>query len=296
MRKERELASEPPIGSNGESSLAIPGLREGSVLYVSAVVAEHHPLHRGFRSRAEPPPEIDLARILESSGRWVRRYFAPRVIDGTLGRGVLPRRLDGYSGLVVGGSLHTCLLEDRELEPWQRDLVALIRTAVLDFGLPYLGLCGGGQLGLLALGGNVRSNPAGLAGPGSPAGALLVRTGMMRLTEDGLEDPIFKGCPAEVPMLESHKEWLAELPPGARVLANSDDLPQQVVAWGDGVRLFQPHPELTVGYVRRLLEEMAPDMEDPAPILAAASRLTPTPVANRRIVRNFLTELCAGRG
>ncbi len=277
------------------SDRTLPGLGEGSVLYVSAVVAEHHPLHRGFRGRAEPPPDIDLARILASAGGWVRRYFAPRVIDGTRGKAALPASLDGYSGLVVGGSLHTCLLEGRDLEPWQSDLVELVRVAIHEAKLPYLGLCGGGQLGLLALGGNVRSNPPGLAGPGSPAGALLVRTGTMRLTAAGRSDPIFKDCPAEVPMLESHKEWLAELPPGARVLADSDDLPQQVIAWGDSVRLFQPHPELTVDYIRRLLEEMAPDMDDPEPVLRAVAKLTPTPDANRRIVRNFLSEFCAGQ-
>ena len=274
---------------------AIAGLPEGSVLYISAVVAAHHPLHGGFRRNAEPPPDIDLTRIVASAGEWVRRYFAPGVIDGTRGAAAFPDRLDGYRGLVVGGSLHTCLLEDRELEPWQSDLVELIRAAVFEAKLPFLGLCGGGQLGLVALGGKVRSNPAGLAGPGSPAGALLVRTGVMRLTAEGRADPIFKGCPAEVPMLESHKEWLAELPAGARVLADSDDLPQQVIAWGDHVRLFQPHPELTVEYVRRLLEEMAPEMSDPEPVMRAVAKLTPTPVANRRIVKNFLSEFCATR-
>ncbi len=274
----------------------IPGLEDGSVLYISATVASEHPLHPYIRSRIDLLPDIDLGRIVQSAGSWSRRYFAPRVVDATRGKEELPQNLAAFRGIVIGGSIHRWLPQREQLAAWQEDLILFVQRAIVNENLPFLGLCGGAQIACLALGGIVRPNPADLFPLHRKEGKLLVRTSKVELTAAGRRDKIFVGCGSELEMQEAHHDWLAEIPPGCEVLARTKDLANTVIAWEDRVRLFLTHPEMSLDLLRRLVgtvAETSHDDETRAALLAALPGLRPTPEANARVVANFLTHFCA---
>src|SRR5262245_33114677 len=63
--------------------MQIEGLSKRSILYVSATVHPDHELHGTMRRLVDPLPDMDLGRVVESSGKWIRDYFVEKVIDGT---------------------------------------------------------------------------------------------------------------------------------------------------------------------------------------------------------------------
>jgi GMP synthase (glutamine-hydrolysing) len=274
----------------------VPGLPERSILYVSANVAPDHALREAVVTHMDPLPDLDLNRITASLGPGSRRYFADPVLDGTID--ALPTDLTGLRGLVIGCSAYSVNLERGPLQPWQQRVIALIQRAVLDHGLPYLGLCGGGQLGLVALGGQVGRNPRGVGFHPEQAGSLVVRTTQVELTEAGKRDPLFAGVAPAFGMTAIHSDYMAEIPAeGFTVLAHSSDIPNQAVAYGDRVRLLGLHPEVTAAFLART---MGPVLD--AGAFAVAPRevldrtfagLCPTPASNRRILENFLIHFCA---
>jgi GMP synthase-like glutamine amidotransferase len=275
----------------------IPGLPRHSVLYVSATVHPDHPLHGPFRRYVDPAPDFDLGRVVESAGPGIRPYFVERVIDGTTEE--LPRDLGKYKGLVVGCSLHFVNPDRTPVAPWQDRVMDLIKRAVHDYDMPFLGLCGGGQLGLVALGGRVGEN---LAGPGvdpTKPGSLVVRTTDVHLTEEGRRDPLFKGCPSTVGMIAIHSDYLAEAPASKfTVLGHADDLPNQVVAYGARARLLGLHPEMSARFVRRVAEVLIETSEfGPYPkemlYRAVAQGVRETDASGVRVLQNFLSEMCA---
>jgi len=282
---------------NTQQSTEIPGLPERSVLYVSATVHPNHPLHATFRRHVDPAPDFDLGRMVEGAGSWIRPYFAERVIDGTTEE--LPRDLSGYRGLVVGCSLHFVNPERMPVAPWQQRIMDLIKRAVFDHDMPFLGLCGGGQLGLVALGGRVGPNPAGPGVAPDQAGSLVLRTTPVRLTEEGQRDPLFKGCSPTMGMIAIHSDYLAECPASRfTALAHADDLPNQVVGYGARARLFGLHPEMSARFVRRMAEavigtgEFGPYPKE-ALFRAVSEGVRETDESGAIIMRNFLSELCA---
>jgi GMP synthase-like glutamine amidotransferase len=284
------------MSSRESASFEVPGLPERSVLYVSANVAPDHPLRAAVVTHMDPLPDLDLGRITSSLGDGSRRYFVERVLDGTSEQ--LPRDLSGLRGLVVGCSSYSANLERGPLAPWQERVVALIRLAVLEYKLPYLGLCGGGQLGLVALGGRVGPNPAGVGVAASQPGSIAIRTTEVELTEAGRRDPLFLGVPPTFGMTAIHADYMAEVPSeGFTVLAHSRDIPNQVVAFGDRVRLLGLHPEVTREFLARTIEPVIAAGafgSVPRPALREAfANLCPTPESNRLILQNFLTHFCA---
>jgi GMP synthase (glutamine-hydrolysing) len=278
-----------------ENTEQIPNLPDGSVLYVSATVHPDHPMHATFRKYIDPAPDIDFGRILKTVGPSIRRYFVNHIFDGT--SEPLPEDLSGYLGLVVGCSLHYTNPEREEIAPWQHNIMNLIRRAVFEYDLPFLGLCGGGQLGLTALGGKVGPNPKGAGLEPEKVGSLVLRTTTVELTPEGKTDPLFEGCPGQCEMVAIHSDHLMEYPEGFRVLGNSPDVPNQVLAYGEKVRLFAVHPEMSSEFVQRFADPMiAAGGLGPyrkSVLENAVANLRPTPDANRRILRNFLANFCA---
>ena len=293
---------------NENGSARIDGLPERSVLYISATIHPDHPLHALFRKHVDPKPDIDLGRLVQSVGPWVRKYFVENVVDGTCED--LPNDLSKYHGLVVGCSMHHVSPERGELAPWQRNMMDLIRRAVFDYQLPFLGLCGGGQVGLAALGGRVGPNPKGVGLNPEQEGSLVLQTTTIELTEEGRSDPIFRGCPPSFGMQAIHSDYLREYPEGFRVLANSAGIPNQVLAFGDNVRLLGIHPELSGDFVHRVSEvvinsdalrsekSFEPHQkqamhEETRKVVRRFGVLVDTPEANELIVPNFLQHFCA---
>jgi GMP synthase-like glutamine amidotransferase len=284
------------VSSQSAATFDVPGLPERSVLYVSANVAPDHPLRESVETYMDPLPDLDLGRITTSLGPGSRRYFVERVLDGTVDE--LPEDLSGLRGLVIGCSAYSVNLERGPLKPWQERLIALVRRAVFEYRLPYLGLCGGGQLGLVAMGGRVGPNPVGVGFHPDRAGSLVIRTTQVELTEAGKADPLFDGVPASFGMTAIHSDYMAGVPQdGFTVLASSADIPNQAVAYGDRVRLLGLHPEVTREFLTRtidpVIEAGAFAVVSKQVLRETFSGLCPTPEGNRRILQNFITHFCA---
>ena len=145
--------------------------------------------------------------------------------------GELPPSLDGFDALVVGGGIMDVWEED--IHPWLATEKALIREAVLERGLPYIGLCLGHQLLACALGGEVGRAAQPEVG---------VKT--VRLTPDGAASPLLEGVPAEIPCVQWHGAEITRLPEGARVLAASPACAVQAMSWGPHAVSTQFHMEV----------------------------------------------------
>lgn len=276
----------------------IPGLPEGSILYISVVTHPDHPLHAVNRQHLHPAPDFDVAAYGQRVGPWLRRYFAPHILDGTTT--APPDDLAPYRGVVIGCSLHYFSAHRTTLAPWQLALIEFVRRVILDARLPYYGVCGGAYLGHLALGGELAPNPRGPGVDPTAEGSLIFRTTEITLTEDGRADPLFRSAPPSLGMHHIHSDYIAELAPGCRALAHSADVPNQAIAYGDRVRLLPgAHPELSDGFLRKAAPAFIgsarfgtdPTRQDD--MLSAMTQLAPTPYANAQLLPNFLRYFCA---
>jgi GMP synthase (glutamine-hydrolysing) len=176
-----------------------------------------------------------------------------------LTRGSLPDPLAFDAALCLGGSLgvhDVALLSARR---W-------VRNAVLS-GLPYLGVCLGGQLLASALGACV--------GPGG------AETGVhsVFLTDAAANDPLFYGLPGCFDVFGWHGDYF-ELPRGAVPLAGSLACTYEAFRFGVAAYALQFHPEVRAediarwrdvpGY-RRMLDESGRKWEDVVRELTRAS-------------------------
>lgn len=141
----------------------------------------------------------------------------------TTTRGDLPDRDDFDGAIALGGSLGA---EDARLLETRR----WIRRAVLT-GLPFLGVCLGGQLLATALGARVtRGRPE-------------VGLHEVFLTETGQRDPLFAGLPRRLEVFGFHEDTF-DLPPGAVPLAGSISCTYQAFRFGAAAYGLQFHPEV----------------------------------------------------
>jgi GMP synthase-like glutamine amidotransferase len=144
--------------------------------------------------------------------------------------------LDGYDALwAMGGPMD--VWEEAE-HPWLVAEKRAIREAVIERGMPYLGLCLGHQLLGAALGGKVGKMTA------PEVGILDVN-----LTAAGRADPLFAGVAPTHAALQWHGAEVAEAPQGAVVLASSPVCPVQAMRVGARAYGIQYHVELTAATV-----------------------------------------------
>lgn len=152
--------------------------------------------------------------------------------------------LDGYAGVIVGGSPFTSSDPVAGKSPVQRrveaELAALL-DRVVPADKPFLGACYGiGTLGVHQGGVVDRTY-------GEPVSCVPVT-----LTPAGRADPVLAGMPAVFDALVGHKEACRVLPPSAVLLASSPACPVQMFRIGRNVYATQFHPELDVpGVVTR---------------------------------------------
>jgi GMP synthase-like glutamine amidotransferase len=168
-----------------------------------------------------------------------------------------PAAFDG--AVVLGGSLSA---DDAALRPARR----WIRGAVLS-GLPYLGVCLGGQLLASALGARV--------GPGGAEAGIH----SVFLTDAARHDVVFAGLPRRFDVFGWHGDRF-DLPRGAVPLAGSLACAYQAFRYGGTAYGLQFHPEVRPhdlagwrdlpGY-RRLLDESGRDWTDVELELARAA-------------------------
>lgn len=143
---------------------------------------------------------------------------------------------DRYSGIILAGSPFTVSepverksADERRVE---RELAELL-DRVLERDFPFLGIC------------------YGIGTIGVHQGAVVDRTfgestqaTRIRLTVEGLADPLFRELPPEFDAFVGHKEAIAEAPPHLAVLAASPGCPVQAFRVGRNVYATQFHPEL----------------------------------------------------
>jgi GMP synthase-like glutamine amidotransferase len=284
--------------SEENAAREIPGLPDGSILYISVVTHPNHPMHALSRARLHTPPDLDVGTYVARTGPWIRRYFEPVVIDGATTPP--PEDLTPYRGVMIGCSFHYFSAHRNPLAPWQIELMNFVRRVIFETELPFYGVCGGAYLGHLALGGQLVPNLKGAGINPDAEGSLIIRTADLLLTEDGIADPLFRDCPPRLPMHHIHSDYVAELPPGCRALAHCADFPNMAIAYGDRVRLLPAaHPELSDAIVHQLLPAFAGSGQfgtDPTKkdeMLGKLSHIAPTPHANQLLLSNFLRHFCA---
>jgi GMP synthase (glutamine-hydrolysing) len=234
--------------------------RNGALVNLSVAILQHE-------------PETGLGRfadLLADSG-------VDCEVISTRGRLPDPQAFDG--ALCLGGSVGAY---DDGLVPARR----WVRGAVVS-GLPYLGVCLGGQLLASALGAHV--------GPGSAE----MGVHEIFLTDAAAKDPLFDGLPGCLDVFGWHGDCF-ELPRGAVPLAGSLACTYEAFRFGVAAYALQFHPEVRAEDVARwrnvhsyrvLLDESGREWEDVVRELERASVALQELAA--QIVERWLY-LCAG--
>jgi GMP synthase (glutamine-hydrolysing) len=147
------------------------------------------------------------------------------VVETLHGRLPEPTRFDG--ALALGGSLSAYDPRLVETRRW-------IRNGVMR-GLPFLGVCLGGQLLASALGAPVERQAR-------PELGLLD----LYLTDAARSDPLFSGLPGRLAVFGCHEDRF-KLPPGAVPLAGSITCTYEAFRFGAYAYGLQFHPEARAG-------------------------------------------------
>lgn len=146
----------------------------------------------------------------------------------------LPESLEEHAGVVVFGgpmSANDC----QELDFIRKEIDWL--SLPLREGVPYLGICLGGQLLARQLGANVAPHPKGRA-----------EIGYYRIRPTAVGLDLVPHWPDHV--YHWHREGF-ELPRGAELLAEGDEFPNQAFRYGDSAFAIQFHPEVTLAMLHR---------------------------------------------
>ncbi len=180
-------------------------------------------------------PEDDLAALEHAAVARLMGLAPDRVAQVRMEAGPLPRvDLDAWAGVLLGGSPFTW--SDDPKGPVQRRVeaeVAPLLAAAIEREVPLLAMCYGVGVVTALLGGTVDRSFA------EPVGATAVR-----LTAEGVADPLLVTTPPAFAAYVGHKECAPVPPPGAVLLATSDPCPVQMYRVGEHAYVTQFHPEL----------------------------------------------------
>jgi len=193
--------------------------------------------------------------------------------------GPLPKPADA-DGFVITGSSSSVT----ERAPWMLRSEELVRR-IVEIGTPLFGICFGHQMVGQALGGRVAKNPRGRE----------IGTVDVRVLAHTRRDPIFDGIGERFRANHTHVDSVVELPPGARLLAETDLEPNAAFAIGEAVKCVQFHPEIDGDAMRGYVEARAHLIEgeggDPRAIL---ERISDAP-QGASTLRSFVRLVVRGR-
>lgn len=148
----------------------------------------------------------------------------------------VPAHLRDHQGLVVLGG-HMSANDDAD-HAWLSTTKSLIADTTRA-GMPFLGVCLGHQLAGVAMGGQVRPNPAG------PRHTLLQFTP----STEGRTDPLTSVLEPGEEVLHWNTDVVSRVPEGATVLASAPDGSPAALRYGERSWGVQFHPEVTPGQV-----------------------------------------------
>ncbi len=161
--------------------------------------------------------------------------------------------------IVLGGPMN---VYDENRYPYLKDLDATIKSFVTGGG-HYLGFCLGGQLLAKALGAKVMKNPKREIGNFE-----------MRLTENGVEDNLFKGFRHTFPALEWHGDTF-DIPEGAIKLAESKLCYNQAFRFKNAYGLqfhLETTPEMLAEWVKVYADELTEEGMDAVILIEETKR------------------------
>jgi GMP synthase-like glutamine amidotransferase len=144
--------------------------------------------------------------------------------------------------LVMGGPMSV-----NDPDAWIAEEAAFIRSA-LQGGTAVVGVCLGSQFMAKALGAAVW-----------PAEAVEIGMTPVRLTDEGLRDPVFGTCPRRLEVFEWHGE-VFDLPRGCVALAGSEVAPVQAFRYGDRAYGLLFHLEVEPAGIVALCRECPSDL------------------------------------
>ena len=145
---------------------------------------------------------LNAAHDGTDNSRNFAREFDAEVVEFHASDGELPTDFAFDAGVVTGS--RASVYWD---EPWIAPLKEWVGAAI-DRGLPFLGVCFGHQLLADVLGGTVEG-----------MGEYEIGYREVRQTA---ESPLFDGIDTEFTVFTTHSDTVAELPPGAALLAEND--------------------------------------------------------------------------
>ena len=177
----------------------------------------------------------------------------------------------------LGGPMN---VYEEETYPFLKAEDAFIQEVVAA-GIPFLGICLGGQLLAKAVGGCVTRNPVKEIGWHA-----------VELDQPGQRDPLFAGLPDRLPVFQWHGDTFS-LPSGAVRLARSDACQNQAFRFGFGgiAYALQFHLEVTPTLIDQWVRQYGADLDgtaDPAQMREQAPvRCAELLPLSRRVFKNF---------
>ena len=195
--------------------------------------------------------------------------------------GEFPADLAGYAGIFLSGSPHGAY-DDIPYIHQEHELI----QAAAQRDIPMLGVCFGSQI--LA---------SALCGRDQVFRRTSCEVGFkwLPLTEAGRQDPLTAGLGDAIHMFVWHNDEVRADHPTMRILAVSDDCPNQIWRWGDRpVWGIQGHPEPTQAEARRWFEaDRAYFEKDGADIAALQAAATEQPEG--KIILSRFAAFCLAR-